>query len=66
MTKGVTRFTARDSEGKEYRWAFWYDNRTWFLRDYDGYVRRLNGTWIDSVPQIHLILSNHGMSAAIS
>lgn len=64
----VTRFTARDAEGTEYRWAFWYDKgyKAWFLRDSDDYERRLQATWIDSVPQIRMILDNYGMSAAIS
>ena len=64
----VTRFTARDAEGLEYNWAFWYDSgyRAWFLRDCDRYERRLEHTWIDSVPRIHAILSNYGMTADIS
>ena len=63
----VTRFTARDAECVEYRWAFWYDPgyRAWFLRDCDQYVRRMAETWIDSVPRIQMVLSNYGMSANI-
>jgi hypothetical protein len=64
----VTRFTARDENGTEYRWAFWYDQgyRAWFLRDCEGYERRVADTWIDSVPRIRTILHNYGMTATIS
>lgn len=64
----VTRFTARDASGNEYRWAFWYDKgyKAWFLRDYEGYERRAGDNWRDSVPYIKMVLSNYGMTANIS
>jgi hypothetical protein len=67
MTK-TTTFTAHDAEGKPYRWAFWYDSayRAWFLRDYTGYVRRMESNWYGSVPRIKLVLENHGMTAEVS
>lgn len=64
----VTRFMARNEAGQEYRWAFWFDKgyRAWFLRDCQGYERRLESNWIDSIPRIRLVLANYGMTAEIS
>jgi hypothetical protein len=64
----VTRFTATDATGTAFSWAFWYDKgyRAWFLRDPEGYERRMESTWIDSVPRIRMVLENYGMAASIS
>jgi len=65
-TGKATAFTAHDADGKAYRWTFWRDGDYWMLRDYTGYLRTLEHTWIDSVPRIKSILEGHGMTADIS
>lgn len=62
-----TRFTATQN-GQRFTWKFWYDStaRLWFLEDYEGYVRTLESTWVDSVPRIRTVLANHDMVAEIS
>ncbi len=64
----VTRFTAKDAEGNSHSWAFWYDKgyKAWFLRDCDGYERRMADTWIDTAPRIRLILHNYDMTAEVN
>ena len=62
-------FTARNKDGKTYRWQFWRDARPpayWMLKDHEGHIRTLERTWIDSVPHIHAILESYGMHADIS
>lgn len=61
-----TTFTATYKDGSKYKWAFEKDNYGWWLIDYEGVKRYLEKTWIDSVPIIHLILDNYGMTANIS
>ena len=61
-----TRFSARYKDGSKSVWSFRKDGKYWMLKDYTGYERTLEKTWFDSVPMIHLILENHGMSAAIN
>jgi hypothetical protein len=63
-----TRFTAKDSDGAQYSWFFWFDKgrAAWYLGDYTGYERRLECDWRDSAPRIVGILENHGMTAQIS
>ena len=64
----TTTFTAFDEQGNKYRWAFWFDKgyKVWFLRDHEGYVRRMAENWQDSVPRIRMVLSNYGMTAEVS
>ncbi len=68
MKGRVTKFTARDAQGKEYRWAFWFDvgYKAWFLRDCDGYERRMGDNWQDSVPRIQATLASYGMTAEVN
>lgn len=51
-----------------FMWAFGRSAKSavWFLRDHDGYIRALASTWIDSVPMIHAVLDNYGMTAAVN
>lgn len=68
LSARTTRFTAKDADGASYSWFFRRDAKinSWVLGDYTGYVRVLERTWIDSIPRIHAILANHGMTAEVS
>jgi hypothetical protein len=71
-----TSFTATSADGTKERWTFYRQKysstefkgqRTyWVLRDPAGYERIIEQTWIDTVPHIHSILKNHGLTANIS
>lgn len=63
-------FTARDSASVTYTWKFWHDANAagaglWFLEDPEEHVRVLARTWIDSVPEIRLILANHDQTTDV-
>ena len=54
-----------DSEGRKYAWTAWWDKRkpaNWFLRDHSGYVRALGEVWATSVPKLHAVAENHGLT----
>lgn len=38
----------------------------WFLVSPDHYERFVGMTWLDSVPQINLVLDNHGINYKVS
>ena len=61
-------FTATYKDGTKYKWSFYRCDqaRHWFLVDYNGYERALEENWADSVPVIHRIIRNHGMTCNIS
>jgi len=67
-----TAFTAiyqgtGEDHGKKYKWKFYrHPKHGWMLEDYEGYERPLEKTWIDSLPVIQRILSNHGMTCPLS
>lgn len=61
-----TTFTAIDADGKRYQWSFWKHNGIWWLRTNDDCFRALESTWLASVPRIHAVLDNYGMTAEIS
>jgi len=52
--------------GKCFNWKFYRDNYGWTLVDPNGYERFIGKTWLESVPVIQRVLSNHGMEAEIS
>ena len=56
-----------EDHGKFFTWKFWKHARSgWILEDWQGYERVLEKTWIDSLPVIQRILSNHGMTCPLS
>mgnify|MGYP000845980654 FL=1 len=67
-----TAFTATyqgtgEDHGKKYKWKFYrHPKHGWMLEDCEGYERPLEKTWIDSLPLIRRILSNHDMSCPLS
>ncbi len=63
-----TKFTARDSAGNEYRWRFGRSKKSslWYLKDPDGYIRSLESSWVDSVPRIQMVISNHGQTSEVN
>lgn len=67
MTTNKTRFSVRFDDGVK-SWKFWRDEnyKCWMLETHDGCLRALAANWIDSVPQIRIILENYGGKADIS
>jgi hypothetical protein len=64
--KAIYQGTGED-HGKSFTWKFYRDPKHgWSLIDYNGYERTLEKTWIDSLPVIQRILSNHGMTCPLS
>ena len=64
--KAIYTGTGKD-HGKPFTWNFYRDAKHgWTLEDWNGYERTLEKTWIDSLPVIQRILSNHGMTCPLS
>jgi hypothetical protein len=64
--KAIYEGTGEDY-GKPFTWKFYRDSKYgWTLIDFNGYERTLEKTWIDSLPVIRRILSNHGMTCPLS
>jgi len=56
-----------EDKGRTFIWKVYRDlKHGWTLIDYNGHKRTLEATWVDSLPTIRRILSNHGMTCPLS